>query len=298
MNRVAKKAKQFLAPFRLGVATKGGTEAILHAARRLKEHFGSNRSYALLKLDLKNSFNLVSRRSFLKLLRLNFPELDSWVQYCYASDTPHLWVGELFFRSVTGVQQSDPLGPLLFSLVLHAALIRLNSLLSERNGEETAAMKPMLLQSFFLDDGTIVAKHDKLRQVLNFFDSQEALQYDLHLRLDKCSIWCPTEPEANEQSAYPPQVQQEYGGGTWILGAPVGTNDYVRQETLNYVQTLVPLTRAMRELEDMQVALTLLRSCAGACKMVYLLRTVPTTLVLEAPTMFDDLMENCLRDMG
>ena len=137
----------------------------------------------------------------------------------------------------------------------------------------------------------------KLRQTLDYFDSQEALKYGLHLRMDKCSIWWPTEPDADVRSAYPPQVQQEYGNGTWILGAPVGTDDYVRQATLNYVQTLVPLTQAIRELEDMQVALTLLRNCAGACRMVYLIRTVPTTLILEAASVFDDLLQHCLRDM-
>ena len=299
MNRVAKRAKEFLELFQLGVATKRGTEAILHAARRHKEHFRSNRLYALLKLDLKNAFNLVSRAAFIKQVRLNFPELEPWVQYCYDFDSPHLWVGELCFRSVTGVQQGDPLGPLLFSLALHAALTRLSLLLlSEQDSdEESAGIKPMLLQSFYRDDGIIVAKHGKLRQVLDFFDSHEALQYGLHLRLDKCSIWWPTEPAVDVRSAYPPQVQQEYGRGNWILGAPVGTDDYVRQATVKYVQTLAPLTKAIRELEDMQVALTLLRHCAGACKIVYLLRTVPTTLVLEAASLFDDLLQNCLRDM-
>ena len=64
--RVAKKAKEFLQPFQFGVATKGGAEAILYAARRLKEHFGSCGVYALLKLDLKNAFNLVCRAAFIK----------------------------------------------------------------------------------------------------------------------------------------------------------------------------------------------------------------------------------------
>ena len=155
----------------------------------------------------------------------------------------------------------------------------------------------MLLHSFHLDDGIIVAKHSKLLQVLEFFGSQEALKYGLHLRLDKCSIWWPTEPQSEARCAYLLQVQQRYGGGTWILGAPVGTDDYVREATLAYVQTLVPLTNAIRELEDMQVALTLLRTCAGACRIIYLLITVPTALVLEAAAMFDDLVETCLRDM-
>lgn len=53
MNRVAKRAKEFLQPFQLGAATKRGTEAMVHAARRLKKYVESNKFYALLKLDLK-----------------------------------------------------------------------------------------------------------------------------------------------------------------------------------------------------------------------------------------------------
>lgn len=165
MHQVARRAKEFLQPFQIGVATKGGTEAILHAARRLQEHFGSNKFYALLKLDLKNAFNLVSRAAFIKQVRINFPELEPWVRYCYESDSPYLWVGELRFRSVTGVQQGDPLGPLLFSLALQAALTELSLVLSEQDeGEaEHASTKSVLLQSFYLDDGIIVAKHSNLQ---------------------------------------------------------------------------------------------------------------------------------------
>lgn len=88
---------------------------------------------------------------------------------------------------------------LLFALALYAALIRLSSLLLEEEAgeEEHTAMKSMLFLSFYFDDRIIVAKHNKLQQVLGFFRSDEALKYGLHLRLDICSIWWPTEPEAH-----------------------------------------------------------------------------------------------------
>ena len=88
-------------------------------------------------------------------------------------------------------------------------------------------------------------------------------------------------------------MQREYVRGTWILEAPSGTDDFVRQKTLNYVQTLTSLIQSIKKLEDMHVALTLLRNCTGACRMVYLLRTVPAALVLDAATLFDDLLQNC-----
>ena len=155
----------------------------------------------------------------------------------------------------------------------------------------------MILLSLYLDDGIIIRKHRKLRQVLEFFESQEATKHGLHLRLDKCSIWWPAAPDEDTRAAYPSQVKQEYGDGTWILGAPVESDSFVRHAALNYVRTLVPLTNAIRDLEDMQVALTLFRNCAGACRMVYLLRTVPTSLASEEASLFDDLLLDCVREM-
>lgn len=49
-----------------------------------------------------NAFNLVNRSALLNQVRLKFPDIYEWVSYCYASDNPHLWVGELSIRSVTG----------------------------------------------------------------------------------------------------------------------------------------------------------------------------------------------------
>ena len=60
MTRVAKRAKEVLEPYQLRVVTKGGKEAIINPTRRLKDCFGSNKFYALLKLDLRNAVELLS----------------------------------------------------------------------------------------------------------------------------------------------------------------------------------------------------------------------------------------------
>ena len=49
------------------------------------------------------------------------------MSYCYNGDSPYLWTGENFPRSVTGVQQGDPLGPLLFAVALHQLALELQN---------------------------------------------------------------------------------------------------------------------------------------------------------------------------
>lgn len=90
MTRVASQAQQFLASVHLGVRTRSGREAIVHAARRLFYSHNKQAAHALPQVDLANVFNLMSRPAFLKTTRKNFLELYPWAASCYASKPAHL----------------------------------------------------------------------------------------------------------------------------------------------------------------------------------------------------------------
>ena len=110
-------AIQYFLPLQFGVGMKGGAEGTFHSLRFfLKENMGSDN--AVLKIDFKNAFNLVDRKCLLDVIADKFP--DAFPISFQAYGTP------LFLSfccntilSQKGVEQRDPLGPLLFNLIIH-----------------------------------------------------------------------------------------------------------------------------------------------------------------------------------
>jgi len=104
-----------LAPHQVGVGVRGGCEAAVHTARSFLE--GCSPNEGILKIDFRNAFNTVRRDVVLECVAEHLPDLLPFVASAYAAPS-RLLFGEFVIQSEEGVQQGDPLGPLLFCLAV------------------------------------------------------------------------------------------------------------------------------------------------------------------------------------
>ena len=79
-----------------------------------------------------------------------------------------------------------------------------------------------------------------------------------------------------------------------MLGGPIGTSEFCNEHTQNRVEKASKLLSALGELNDPQVALTLLRHCASFGKLVYSLRVVPHNKHVTALNNFDNAVRDCV----
>ena len=112
------KASEYFAPLQMGVACPSGAEKIIHGLRHCVEDHWMDEDFAIMKIDMRNAFNLVSRQALLDECSAHFPELLPWASWCYGQH-PTLWHPMGIISSETGVQQGDLLGPMFFCFVLH-----------------------------------------------------------------------------------------------------------------------------------------------------------------------------------
>ena len=73
---------------------------------------------------------MIDRVAFLRAVRDVLPSLAPWSDWFY-KESSHLFFGGSRLSSQRGVQQGDPLGPLLFALALQPILRRLATLRGE-----------------------------------------------------------------------------------------------------------------------------------------------------------------------
>ena len=273
------KAADFFQPLQFGVVCRARAEKVTHGLRIcIEEHWGDD-DFVAFKVDMKNAFNVVSRQAVVDECATFFPELLPWVSWCYGSH-PLLWHPLGPISSESGVQQGDPLGPLLFALVLQ-------KLISSVDADDECV--DLLYQAWYLDDGVLAGDRPAVSRAMHIIEEMGSA-LGLHINFAKCELF-----SSKGNTSFPPAVKFSLLPNMDILGAPVG--DYLhcskfiadkRAESKKLLSSLVDVAGV-----DLQVTFTLLRMCGGFCKMVHITRVTPPSLASDALVSFDEDVRQC-----
>ena len=258
------EARDFLCPHQLGVATSGGLEAIVHATKMTVKKCSEHGHQGVLTVDFENAFNTLDRTEILLQVRNRLPGLSAFVEFTYGHHS-HLLFEDVILNSEKGVQQGDPLEPLIFAVTLHSLV---ESLKSEVPG--------LTLNCWYLDDGICAGDEDSLLKALEFITSN-GLHLGLKVKHSKCELWAPV-----EFSSIPVSIPRAASNGFELLGAPIGDTEFSVKVLDKRISKATKCLEKLPLLDDPQLSLGITRTCLAAPKLTYSLRTPPPSQPVAA----------------
>ena len=255
-SKMMEEMGELLAPRQLGYGVRGGAEAAVHAARLYLLDLDPTK--AVLKLDFKNAFNSIRRDKLLEAVRELAPGLLEFVHSAYSSPSVLYWADRTL-QSAEGVQQGDPLGPLLFCLTIHELCSHLQSELC----------------LFYLDDGTLGGSVRDLEHDLEVVE-RLGTEIGLQLNRQKTEIVCPNTTMASLLFSLPGARVVDPLKAT-LLGSPIGDVSCI-SDTLSAKTNLLRKMGDRLQLLSAHDAILLLRHSFALPKLLYCLRTSPCFL--------------------
>ena len=281
LRRLAAKCASFratgsmsalLAPHQLGVGIPLGCEAAAHAARIFLHDMVTGN--VLLKLDVSNAFNTLRRDKMLSAVKDVAPDLFRFVYSAYARPSS-LYCGNHVISSAEGVQQGDPLGPLLFCLTIHPIVSRLKSCFTV----------------FYLDDGSLGGPVQDVLSDLRLVE-EEAAKLGLQLNYSKSELICDDPSSRDEMLLEAPSLRCVSCAQATLLGTPIGDITSVDDSVQEKVEVLKRMGERLTSLQSHD-ALTLLRHSFAIPKILYVLRTAPCFLSSHLQS-FDESLRDIL----
>ena len=271
-SKMMEEMGELLAPRQLGYGVRGGAEAAVHAARLYL--YDLDPTKVVLKLDFKNAFNSIRRDKMLEAVQELAPGLLQFVHSAYSSPSILFWADRTL-QSAEGVQQGDPLGPLLFCLTIHELSSQLQSELC----------------LFYLDDGTLGGSVEDLKHDLEVVERLGA-EIGLQLNSRKTEIICPnTDATASLRFSLPGAHVVDPMKAT-LLGSPIGDVSCI-SDTLRAKTNLLRMMGDRLQLLSAHDAILLLKHSFALPKLLYCLRTSPCFLsprVQEYDTLLKDIV--------
>ncbi|XP_076909315.1 uncharacterized protein LOC143566517 [Bidens hawaiensis] len=186
---------------------------------------------------------------------------------------------------MTGVQQGDPLGPLLFALALHPLIHQV------RDGCK------LPFHAWYLDDGTIIGDAIEVAKALDIIRSKGP-SLGLELNIKKTEVYWPSCNGIKEKVGLFPIGIGRPELGVKLLGGAVSRDaGFISSLASTRASRAMELMRCLIRLRDPQCELLLLRSCMGVAKLLFGLRTCQPMFVKEAVSVFDKGLRAAIEDI-
>ncbi|KAL7610215.1 hypothetical protein Lser_V15G14394 [Lactuca serriola] len=238
----------------------------------------------MLTVDFSNAFNLVDRSALLDEVRLRCPSISLWVEFLYGQ-AARLYLGNTHIRSSTGVQQGDPLGPLLFAIVLHPLLHKIRDNCK------------LLLHAWYLDDGTLIGDSEEVTKALDII-TVIGPKLGLQLNIKKTELFWPScDGRKLREGLFPADIGRLPFGVKLLGGAVSRDVSFIHSLAIKRAVIAVNLMRLLPQLSDLQSELLLLRSCMGVAKLFFGLRTCQPVHMEEAAIFFDNGLRVAIEDI-
>ena len=252
--------KPQLHPQQYGVKASGyGIQSAIFKAQRLTADLTNK---IILKIDFRNAFNSINRRLCLKTMECLEPDCCAWVSWCLQSPSYVAFKSEVMLCA-NGVQQGEPMSPLLFSVALDPLLQDLSKIQG-------------LTQIWYLDDGLFYGPPAVVAAaVLRLSELLPGMH--LSINLAKCEIYY------DKTTVLPPELHNipSYLDRTgWsFLGAPLTQHSHSCIAAAQDRFIMVNKRISELGLDHPAEALALSRFCTGSCKVQHLLQAglPPTT---------------------
>ena len=253
--RLSESCSALLGPRQLGFGIRGGCEGAVHAARRFIENMESDQVF--VKIDFRNAFNSVRRDTMLEAVELMAPDVLPFVLAAYGSrsmlrfNTSTIWSEE-------GIQQGDPLGPLLFCLSIHDLL---SSLRSE-------------LVLGYLDDISLGGNVDVVSRDFTRLESAQAAT-GLSLNRLKCEVTSGSATAATIFSQSGIDISQVEIHDLTLLGSPLWPGGRALEAAIEAKRAELQLLSNRLRLMPAHDGLFLLCNIVAVPRLLYLLRSAP-----------------------
>ena len=210
---------EYLEPQQLAMSQAGAAK-LVHSVRMMVEE---KREMVLVKLDIKNAFNEVSRSSIISSLE-NEPSLQhlAWHAACVMAPIHGLESGgNRWGTSEEGATQGDPDASPFFCVAWHPYVRELDETLGSVGG----------IARFGMDDGYLIGPPAVLFPALEKFEKQIWDNCSLLLQKSKTEVftWDGELPVGATDGliAAGIEVEERFEPGFLCYGVPIGTDEYV-----------------------------------------------------------------------